>query len=303
MPKFIQYALWNDCSIGCKFCYNKGQKDINKIESLNFVLNKLDEKEVEDYDEIGFIGGEFFNRELEDPEVLYLFCKLFKKIKEKPWINKIYVTTSLIYDIDRYLKPFLVYLNSLNLLEKTLLCTSYDTSYRFYTKQREDLWKSNMLELHDEFPQLKTHVETIVTQHFVDAVLNNSFSIKDFCNTYNTRMDFIDPDSGFFYKNKYECQKDIPGFFPTKDSFIKFLYKVGVKRKEIDLKTFLSMDIRSSKAYYLDNGKHHENNNRRNGHGEIIPDDKEKQFDIGFIDSDLNMREVVEEFMETVDYE
>jgi hypothetical protein len=303
MSKFIQYALWVDCTIGCKFCYNKGQKDIDKIESLKFILNKLDEKEVEDYDEIGFIGGEFFNKELEDSKVLQLFYQLFKKLKEKPWINKIYLTTSLIYDISNYLKPFLIYLNDLKLLQKTLLCTSYDIAYRFYTKQREDLWKTNMLELHREFPQLKTHVETIITQKFIDAVLNDEFSIKKFCNIYHTRMDFIDPDSGFYYANKIECQKDIPGFFPTKKSFIEFLYKEGIKSNEIELNTFLSMNLRSNKAYYLDNGKHYVKDNRREGYGEFVPIDKEKKYERGFIDSDLNMREVVEEFMETVDYE
>lgn len=303
MPKFIQYALWNDCKIGCKFCYNKGQKDVNKIESLNFVLNKMREPEVDEYNEIGFIGGEFFNGELEDTKVINLFYKLFDTIKELNHFDKIYVTTSLIYDIDPWLCPFLNTMKVIGLLDKILLCTSYDTAYRFYTRERENLWKHNMLELHRLYPELKTHVETIVTQHFIDAVLQDKFSIREFCDTFHTRMDFIDPDSGFFYKDKYECQKDIPGFFPTKTSFLKFLRKVGLQTKEIDLRTFLSMDIRSSKSYYIDNGIYIENNDRRNGHGEITPIDKEKKFDIGLIDSDENMRKIVEQFMEISGYE
>lgn len=298
MPNFIQYGLWVDCKVGCKFCYNKGQKDISKVKSLNFVLSKMDEKEVDDYDEIGFIGGEFFDGQIKDEEVCKLFYRLFQKVKDLGHFGKIYVATSLIYDMNLYLKPFLCYLRDLDLLSKTLLCTSYDTKYRFYTKQREDLWKANMLELHEKFPELKTHVETIVTQHFIDSVLNDEFSITNFCETYHTRMDYIDPDSGFFYKDKYECQKDIPGFFPTKTSFIKFLRKAALQNKEIDLSTFLSMDIRSSKSYYLDSGEHIELNDRRDGYGEITPIDSTRKFDIGFIDSNLKMRDVVEQFLE-----
>ena len=47
--KFLQYEMWKDCCIGCKFCCNKGQPDLDKAESLRFILDKLDDKEVYDY--------------------------------------------------------------------------------------------------------------------------------------------------------------------------------------------------------------------------------------------------------------
>ena len=69
MNNFIQYELWKSCRNHCKFCYNYGQEDkLTKIDSLNYFLNKLDEKEVDNYNEIGFIGGEFFDNQLEDEE-------------------------------------------------------------------------------------------------------------------------------------------------------------------------------------------------------------------------------------------
>ena len=86
--RFIQFELWKDCSLGCKFCFNKKQKDVNKIESLQFVLNKLDDSEMLDYNEIGFIGGEFFNNELKDNDVIiylknFLQCILKKYILQE----------------------------------------------------------------------------------------------------------------------------------------------------------------------------------------------------------------------------
>lgn len=297
--RFIQFELWKDCSLGCKFCFNKKQKDVNKIESLQFVLNKLDDSEMLDYNEIGFIGGEFFNNELKDNDVKQLFYNLFKKLSTMHF-EKIYITGALMYDMQQYLIPFLNYLKKLKILEKVLLCTSYDLKYRFYTKEREDLWKNNMLTLHKLYPELKLHTETVITQYFIDAVLNDEFSITEFCNTYHTRLDYIEPTSGLYYKDKQECMKDIPDFFPTKDSFIDFMMKTGVESNEIDLKTFLSMEIRSNKLYYLDKGIRCVSANRRENDGMIVPKDSSIKYEIGFADSDDNMPELVRDFCLTV---
>lgn len=297
--KFLQYELWKDCKLGCKFCCNKGAPDLNKIESLTFVLNKLDDVETINYNEVGFIGGEFFNGELSDIRVRKLFYNIFEKLSRMHF-NKIYFTTALIFDIDLYLVPFLNYLRELNILSKCLLCTSYDTKYRFYTEQRENLWKNNMLRLHKDFPELKIHTETILTQYFIDSVLSNEFSITEFCNKYHTRIDYIEPGSGLYYHDKKDCSKDIPGFFPTKSSFIKFLEKVLVKNKEIEPETFLSMELRSSKLYYIDDGKRMVIDNRRNTDGRGHPIDKTKKYEIGFIDSDDTMADISKLLFEAI---
>lgn len=293
--KFIQFELWKDCKIGCKFCCNKGQPPINKTESLQFVLNKLDDDEVKQYNEIGFIGGEFFNDEIEDTNVKKMFYNIFQKISIMNF-DKIYITTSLIFDISKYLIPFLDYLKELNILNKICLCTSYDIAYRFYTKERENNWKMNMLELHNYYPELKIHTEIILTQHFIDAVNNNLFSISKFQETYFTRIDYIEPSSGLYYKDKEECEKACPGFFPTKSSFVKFINKC-VKNNEIDLETFLSMELRSNKLYFIENGEIKIADDRRNGDGRCLLK-SDKKYDIGFIDSSIPMRDIVKEFME-----
>lgn len=291
--RFIQYELWKDCSLGCKFCFNKKQKDADKIESLLFVIDKLDNPEVLDYNEVGFIGGEFFNGEIAKPKVKQLFYNLFKKLSTMHF-EKIYITGALMYDMNTYLIPFLDYLKEIKLLDKTLFCTSYDLKYRFYTKEREDLWKNNMLLLHKLYPELKLHTETIITQYFIDAVLNDEFSITDFCNIYHTGLDFIDPTSGLYYKDKQECMKDIPGFFPTKDSFIEFVLKT-VENNEINLQTFLSMEIRSNKIYYIDDGERFCSNDRRETKGVLKPKNCNIKYEFGFADSDDTLPDIVEE--------
>ena len=293
--KFIQYQLWHDCRIGCKFCCNKKQPDLDKIESLQFILNKLNDPEVYEYDEVGFIGGEFFDNQLENSEVKDLFYKLFEKIS-KLHFKKIYFTTALIFDRNLYLIPFLNYLKELKILDKCLLCTSYDFKYRFNTKKRLKTWENTMLFLQEAYPELRLHTEIILMQPFIDAVLNNSFSITAFKEKYKTGIDYIEPGSGLYYHDKKEAAKDLPDFFPTKNSFIKFLKKVAVENKEIDLSTFLSMELRSSKLYYIDGGKMQVFENRRDSDGRGRPLDKTKKYEIGFIDSEDTMQDIATEF-------
>jgi len=293
---FLQFELWKDCHIGCSFCVNKGQPDLNKTQSLIFVLEKINSDEIKDYNEIGFIGGEFFNGELKDPIVKSLFYKIFECVSDlihKGYINKLYITTALIFDMNEWLIPFLEQLEEWKILDKTLLCTSYDIAYRFHTKEREELWKNNMLQLKNQWQTkgLLVHTETILTQPFIDSVLSGNFNITEFCDLYKTRIDYIEPASGLYYKNKQECAKDISGFFPTKKSFIKFI-QYTLSRNEIDLSTFLSMELRSSKLYYIDGGKRLVQEDRRSGEGKAKPCDCTKLYEIGFIDSDDRMIDV-----------
>lgn len=289
--RFLQYALWLDCSNGCEFCCNKKQKDLNKIDSLTDILKRLDDQQVNQYNEIGFIGGEFFDKEIADPDVKQLFYKLFEKVA-KLNKDKIYFTTALIYDIDKLLIPFLDYLRQLNLLEKCLLCTSYDIKHRFHTKEKQNLWIKNVNTIHQLYPQLRIHTQIIVTQYFIDAVLNNEFSITQFQEKYKTRIDYIQPGSGFYYHGKADCQKDIPGFFPTKESFIKFLIKTSFENRQLDLKTFCSMQLRSSKLYYIDGGERCILDNRRDIDFLIVPKNPLVKYEIGLIDSQKSMKQI-----------
>lgn len=294
--KFLQFQLWKDCNIGCTFCCNKNQKDLNKIQSLNFVLKTIDLQQNKEFNQIGFIGGQFFSGQLNNLNVKKLFYKLFEKISKKQY-TKIYITTALIYDMDIYLIQFLNYLRQLNILNKVLLCTSYDFKYRFKNEKMQQLWKNNMLKLHNLFPELRLHTQIIVTQHFINAVLNNKFSISQFRNKYNTCIDYIEPSSGFFYIDKQQCQKYNPGFFPTKQSYIQFLIKTAVINKQIDLKTFLSLQLRSSKLYYIDSGIRMLVDSRRQTKGVAHPLDKSKKYQFGCIDSQIKMIDLAKQVL------
>lgn len=289
--KFIQYQLWQDCRNGCKFCSELNQLNVDKKWALNFTLDKLNDPEVFDYEEVGIIGGEIFDNQLQDPEVQKLFYVLTDKICTMHF-KKIYIATSLIYDMKPYLIPYLQHLRELNVADKVLLCTSYDLKYRFNKEGKKELWENNMLQLQKDFPDFKTHVETILTQHFIDAVLNKEFNIKEFVKKFNTRIDYIEPSSGMYYKDKQDCEKACPGFFPTKKSFIKFLIQEGIKDNSIDLSCMISYQIRASRIYHLDCGKFVCYEDRRKPGFKVICSDSTKKYEVGFIDSDDSMEDV-----------
>lgn len=290
--KFVQFELWKSCTIGCKFCCNKGQKDVDKQESIRYVMSKLDEKDILNYNEIGFIGGEFFNGELDS--VKQDFYSLFEKVS-KMHFSKIYITAALIYDLKKDLLKFLDYLKELRISDKVILCTSFDVKYRFHTQEKKELWKNNILYLKEFYPELRLHTEIILTEWFLNAVLNNDFVINNFKNVFNTSVDYIEPSSGLFFKDKFECEKSCPGFFPKKSSFIKFLKKC-YEENSIDFNTFLSMELRSNTLYYLENENKKVAMNRRDSDGRCEISDKTKKYDIGFIDSNKKMYQVAQEF-------
>lgn len=291
--RFIQFELWKTCTVGCKFCCNKGQKPIDENKSLDFIIKALDENEIYSYNEIGFIGGEFFNNEISSPKIKEKFYKLFEICKYKNF-KKIYVATSLIFDIQVYLIPFLEYLKQLEILDKLILCTSFDVKYRFSSLDKKELWKKNVLFLNKNYPDIRLHTEIILTEWFLQAVLKNDFNVLQFQKAFNTSVDYIEPSSGLYYKDKQECEKACPGFFPLKATFIKFLKK-AIKDGFINLDTFLSMELRSNTLYFLENGNRRKVENRRESDGRCEISDKTKKYEIGFIDSEKSMREVSQE--------
>lgn len=268
------------------------------MENLEYYLKKLDEPEVDDYDEIGIIGGEFFDIELQDYKVSALFYDLIDKIVDKikeGKVKRFLITTGLVFDMSKYLEPLLKYLRLSEVLDKVLLCTSYDTIYRFNKDDQEALWKSNMQKLHTDYPELKLHTEMIVTQDFINKVLSDELNLNTFRDIYHTEIDFIEPASGFYYKGKKDCAKDLPGFFPTKNSFINFLKK-ATKTNQINIYTFLSMQLRSNKVYAYDHGRQVYGDRRDKNYKGIKPADPTKKYEMGFIDSDTSMQDIVSLF-------
>lgn len=295
MKDFIQFVLWNECRTGCLFCLNRYQKPIDKLKVISFVKQKLNTDEVKNEIDFGLMGGEFFDNQLDNKTVKQEFYELFPIIKQRideKRIGRLLITTALIFDRNKQLVDFLEYLKSLDLIKYTVLCTSYDTIYRFRNENAKKIWDDNMKFLKTEYPDLRLHTEIIVTKNFIEAVLNGGFDIVKFKKYYHTAVDYIDPMADKVYFPKERVIKELPEFFPSENLFLQFLQYV-YENDLVDWSTFLQMNVRANHSYAVCDGEILLQDNRRT--------DKNWGSDIishGFSDSERYMRDVVDEFLE-----
>lgn len=296
---FLQIQLWQDCRNACPFCCEKHYPS-NKIEDMQFAIDKLNSEEILEFDEIGLIGGEFFDNQIEDENVRNMFYQMWEQICNMHF-KKIYVATSLIFDMDKYFIPFLRKIREWGAEDKFLICTSFDTKWRFNTESKKDLWHSNMLRMINEFPDFKRHIEIILTGHFIDEVLEGRFNIKEFSEYYQSRLDYIEPTSGMHYKNKYELQKVCPNFFPTRAKFIEFIKQECIKNKSVDIRCLMSYQVRASRIYHKDQGKYVCYYDRRHPDFRVQCLDKDYKYDVGMIDTDEWMEDICIAMCEMLD--
>jgi hypothetical protein len=214
--------------------------------------------------------------------------------------KKIYIATNLIYDMEKHLFPCLDFLRILGVADKVLLCTSYDTKWRF-TEAKKNLWQNNMKQLHEQYPDFATHIEIILTGDFIDKVLEGDFDIPYFSNYYKSRIDYIEPASGMYYADKKDLQAICPNFFPTKEKFIKFLKQECIERKNVDIKCLILYQIRASRIYHLDQGQYVCYEDRRQPGFRVKCLDETRKYELGFIDSDESMEDICVELCNIIE--
>lgn len=288
MSKFTMIELWKDCPNKCSFCYNKGQPDVNKVSSLQWVNSILPKIRTS---KIGIIGGEFFSGQISNPEVKSLFYELFFILKNMCEKNNILLllNTSLIYNMELFLLPFLKELD----FKKLILCTSYDSKGRFTDKSFE-LWKYNMLTLKN-FNSISIHTEIILTQHFIDKVIQQEFNPKKFSIKYNTEIDYLFPQQGLCDKTKNELLER--NFFPTRESFLTFL-DYCYRNDLLDFSRFLNFNNRADEIYCIINGKRVHIKDRykyKKSYGNFLP-----YYYEGYSNSSISIYQDIEVFKQTI---
>jgi hypothetical protein len=252
--KVVQYQLWLDCSSGCKFCTYRGQPDVDKNESLTRIINLIDGGDTEGFDGVGLIGGEIFQKQLKEDGVKEKFYKLTDILVEKlqkDELKVLWVATSLMFK-PNVLFEWLDYVVSKGVIDKVMICTSYDLKFRFNDNSL-NLWENNMKELHKKYPTLKLHTETILTEVFMNAVMDGSFSIEDFEKEFHTEMDFLEPHTGFQDSEKFK--EEMVGFLPKRETFINFMINVVKGWDDQRRFKFLNPEIRSHKIHMIRKGE------------------------------------------------
>ena len=303
--RFVQFQLWRNCNCNCDFCYNKGMKDTDQVWSLKAIIDKIQQPIVSKFNEIGLIGGEIFGMYLEDEQVDKLFYQLIdiiiKRIKTST-VNKVYITSALLYKDTSTLYKFLNYIKDSQVIDKFLLCTSYDTKYRFKNENSVRLWETNVEKIHKDFPEVNIHTETILTNDFIKKVLDDQFNIKQFETKYKTKLNFIEPQCNSNVDTKEQFNEQLPDFLPERKLFIKFLHKIW-KENQTSITEFLNEQLHSDLLYLECNGYLYEFMGRRrfptlmDSYYRTIG---RKFYHLGYCDSDILIEQDVEAFKASV---
>ena len=230
--KQLQFEIWTQCDSKCSFCYlgkrNKLVSVDKKIKNLNIIYNKISDLNLySTYDTLAFIGGEFFQGQLDDVKVKDNFFKLAKKVNElleNNYIKNVWYCATLtsLNQNDLYLLLDIFKKN----IDKVWLLTSYDTLGRFHTDKMLKNWQFNMLNIKKLYPNINLNTTIILTGDFIEKYLNNEINLKLFSKTYQTSLFFkVCSLPKGKYKTKIEMNKRIGNFFPNRSTFIKFLIK------------------------------------------------------------------------------
>ena len=230
--KQLQFELWQECNSKCTFCYLGRGNNITpnevKIANMNLAIDKLkDSKTFDEYDTVSFIGGEFFQGQLNTQEVKDKFFELMSltaSLMKNGLIKHvwIYATMTIGNQKDLY--------DTLDLFKDVggdfWVLTSYDTLGRFHTPKMEENWKYHMKNIQNLYPNFHFNITTIITGDLIEKYLNNTFSFKYLIEEFKSAL-FIKLCAGpeGMYSSKEETNKSLGNFFPKRSEFIKFLTK------------------------------------------------------------------------------
>ena len=254
MKKEIQFELWKECNSKCVFCYQGTQNlhtpDEFKISACKKALEKISDLSLyETHDTISYIGGEFFQGQLNSQPVRDAFMELMKKtawLLENGYINKVwmYATLNIGNQKDLY--------DTIELFKKKegfWVLTSFDTIGRYHTPKMLETWEYHMDNIHQKHPEIQFNTTMILTQDLIDRYLNNEFNFEDFKEKYHTHI-FLKPCCKIeTVKTKEQINAMLPNFYPRRKDFIKFLIKFKNNESQLMFDELFNINLRADELY------------------------------------------------------
>ena len=297
--KVVQFEIWSECNNTCPFCYlRKQMKVLSPEEKINRIQTIIDyisnEENMKNHDGIGIIGGEIFQGQLSNPDVKSKWIEMLKivnRLEEEDKINNFWVASAL---LRKDLTDCFDTLDCFSDTSKVLLCTSYDTVGRFINEEQKQLFFNNLDIIRKKYPNIKLHAQVVCTQSLIDEILSGKFDLEGFRQKYNIRVDLSDPWAGYFYKDKYEFEKNHPNFFPKRKSFLEFLRFLH-DNTTMNLSWLFSGDFFAETLFTEVEGELKVIRDRHLRNTELPLDIADKS---GYIDSNVSMREDVLRYLE-----
>ena len=248
--KSYQFELWEECNSHCSFCYlgnnNLATSNQQKLANLNQTIEKIqDDTLYSNIDCLAYIGGEFFQGQLNDPAVHTAFMHLMELTNQKLESKKIKVTwisaSLLIGDQADMFEA----LSKFTDLSKVWILTSYDTIGRFHSQKQKEHWLSLLKKIKQLDNRININITAIVTGDLIDRYLDGDFELKK-----------ISQENGCSFFLKPACQVGnltsrlktndlIPNFFPTRQQILKFLAKYKTQENAYDYDKLFNIGYRA----------------------------------------------------------
>lgn len=254
MSEVLQYELWRECNCKCTFCTlgedNCFTDTALKLNSLCVAIDELKRLKPLEHKVVGFIGGEFFQGQLNNEKVRNKFFELIDVTNEllsKGYINNIWLNASLLIGNQKDLYNTI---DKITDKDKLWILTSYDTLGRFHTKKMFDTWEYHVFNLKDKYPNINLNTTSILTGDFILKYLNNEFNISNFRNKYNTSFFLKNPvkPTGFITESPKTINEKLGYFFPKRADFLKFLQKYLENEGVMEYDKLISTELRADEV-------------------------------------------------------
>ena len=256
----LQFELWQECNNKCRFCYLgkniEHTEDSQKIEALKRTIAMVkDSANYPRYEVLAFIGGEFFQGQLANPEVRELFFELMTEVASllnRNIIQEVWLSVTLTIGKQEDLYKTLELFNDKS---KVWLLTSWDSKWRFHSEKMKLTWESHMRQIYKLYPNIKLNTTIILTGDFIDQYLLNKFNLNSFSEEFHTAFFFKQPASGQIItasnnqEVKAKTNELMPNFFPTKRQFLAFLLKFKQSEHEINWSKLFNIEYRADDVY------------------------------------------------------
>ena len=262
MGKQLQFELWQECNSLCKFCYlgkeNRYTPDKLKINACEKALEKISDLSLyPEIDTLSYLGGEFFQGQLNTLEVKQAFMKLLEKtvwLLNNEYIKNVWIYATLTIgdqsDLYEVLKLFEGHKGNLWIL------TSYDTLGRFHTQKMLDNWDYHMKHIHELYPDILFNITTILSEDCIDKYLSGKLSFKKMMEEYHCQFFFKQCGTGPYTKE--EMMKILPHFLPPRAKFIKFLTKFRKEEEPYMWDKLFNIQYRADNLYRNYNDENHQ---------------------------------------------
>lgn len=273
----LQFELWSECNSNCTFCYLGKEKRHTpielKVKNLDTTLQMIsDESIYERYDTLAYLGGEFFQGQLNTPEIKEKFFKLMQKTEElyeKGLIKEIWLyATMTIGDQQDLFDTLEIFKSALDNGDFWVL-TSYDTRGRFHSQKMHDTWDSTMLKLREIYPKIKLNVTSILSADLIRKYMNDEFSFQRMMDKYKCvfflKQGYVANSEDYLSMDaKMAMQARVGDFFPKRKDFLHFLIKFKKQESSDMWNRLFNIKYRASTLYrnYNTEGRQFERNTR-----------------------------------------